>query len=98
MDRLEAMHVFVTVADLRGFAPAARKLQLSPSAVTRLIEARSDEELARLMTNLAGHDLPSLLEAFGKVDILVNNAGITRDDLIMRMSLDDWRDVLETSR
>src|SRR5262249_26070011 len=36
--------------------------------VTRLIEARSDEELARLMTNLAGHDLPSLLEAFAKVD------------------------------
>jgi pyruvate dehydrogenase E1 component len=36
--------------------------------VTRLIEARSDAELARLMTNLAGHDLPSLLESFGKVD------------------------------
>src|SRR5712672_4241062 len=36
--------------------------------VTRLIEARSDDELARLMTNLAGHDLPALLEAFGKVD------------------------------
>jgi pyruvate dehydrogenase E1 component len=37
-------------------------------AVTRLIKARSDEELARLMTNLAGHDLPSLIDAFGKVD------------------------------
>src|SRR5712672_1442843 len=37
-------------------------------AVTRLIETRSDDELARLMTNLAGHDLPALLEAFGKVD------------------------------
>jgi len=36
--------------------------------VTRLIAARSDEELARLMTNLAGHDLPSLFEAFAKVD------------------------------
>jgi pyruvate dehydrogenase E1 component len=36
--------------------------------VTRLIEARSDAELHRLMTNLAGHDLPSLLDAFGKVD------------------------------
>jgi pyruvate dehydrogenase E1 component len=36
--------------------------------VTRLIERRSDEQLARLMTNLAGHDLPSLVEAFGKVD------------------------------
>jgi 3-oxoacyl-[acyl-carrier protein] reductase len=39
----------------------------------------------------------STLEAFGKVDILVNNAGITRDDLIMRMSEEAWRDVLETN-
>ena len=37
------------------------------------------------------------LEAFGKIDIVVNNAGVTRDDLIMRMSLDDWRTVLETN-
>jgi len=37
------------------------------------------------------------LEAFGKVDILVNNAGITRDDLIMRMSVDAFRQVLETN-
>jgi pyruvate dehydrogenase E1 component len=36
--------------------------------VTRLIEARSDAELARLMTNLAGHDLPGLLDAFGRID------------------------------
>ena len=39
----------------------------------------------------------AVLEAFGRIDILVNNAGITRDDLIMRMSADDWRDVLETN-
>src|ERR1700687_5330855 len=32
--------------------------------VTGLIEARSDEELSRLMNNLAGHDPPSLIEAF----------------------------------
>ena len=37
------------------------------------------------------------LDAFGKVDILVNNAGITRDDLIMRMSVEAFRDVLETN-
>ena len=37
------------------------------------------------------------LDAFSKVDILVNNAGITRDDLIMRMKAEDWRDVLETN-
>ena len=39
----------------------------------------------------------STLEAFGKVDILVNNAGITRDDLIMRMSVEAFREVLETN-
>jgi len=39
----------------------------------------------------------AVLEAFGQIDILVNNAGITRDDLIMRMSVEAWRDVLETN-
>ncbi|MDE1991883.1 MAG: transketolase [Rhizobiaceae bacterium] len=33
-------------------------------AVTALIERRSDKELAQLMTNLGGHDLPALLDAF----------------------------------
>ncbi|MEJ2436264.1 MAG: transketolase, partial [Pseudolabrys sp.] len=32
--------------------------------VSRLIEKRSDDELAALMNNLGGHDLPALLEAF----------------------------------
>jgi len=41
--------------------------------------------------------IKAALDAFGKVDILINNAGITRDDLIMRMSVEDWRDVLETN-
>jgi pyruvate dehydrogenase E1 component len=34
--------------------------------VMRLIEQRSDDDLARLMTNLAGHDLPTLLAAFSR--------------------------------
>ena len=33
-------------------------------AVSALLDRRSDDELARLMGNLGGHDLPSLLEAF----------------------------------
>jgi 3-oxoacyl-[acyl-carrier protein] reductase len=33
----------------------------------------------------------------GPIDILVNNAGITRDDLIMRLSEQDWRDVIDTN-
>jgi len=50
----------------------------------------SDPEAANELVKAA-------LGAFGKVDILVNNAGITRDDLIMRMSVDDFRAVLETN-
>src|SRR3546814_6169420 len=36
--------------------------------VSSLIERRSDDELARLMTNLGGHDLTAVLEAFHAVD------------------------------
>ncbi len=36
-------------------------------------------------------------EAMGSVDVLVNNAGITRDNLFMRMSEDDWAQVLEVN-
>src|ERR1043165_799744 len=49
MDRIDAMQAFVAVADLRGFAPAARKLRLSPSAVTRLIAALEERLGARLL-------------------------------------------------
>ncbi len=35
------------------------------------------------------------IEKFGKVDILVNNAGITKDGLLMRMSDEDWDQVLD---
>ena len=33
-------------------------------------------------------------EAMGSVDILINNAGVTRDNLLMRMSDDEWASVL----
>ena len=36
--------------------------------VSALIEGRTDDQLAELMTNLAGHDLPSLLDAFARID------------------------------
>ena len=49
MDRLDAMQAFVAVADLRGFAPAARRLGLSASAVTRLVAGLEDRLGARLL-------------------------------------------------
>lgn len=47
------------------------------------------EEVEALMKRAA--------EAMGSVDILVNNAGITRDGLMMRMSDDDWAQVIDVN-
>jgi 3-oxoacyl-[acyl-carrier protein] reductase len=37
------------------------------------------------------------VEAMGSLDILVNNAGITRDNLFMRMSDDEWSSVMDVN-
>ena len=36
-------------------------------------------------------------QAFGRIDILVNNAGVSRDTLILRMSEEDWDQVMATN-
>ncbi|HVE84355.1 MAG TPA: LysR family transcriptional regulator [Myxococcales bacterium] len=49
MDRLEAMAAFVAVAELKGFAAAARRLQLSPPTVTRLVAGLEERLGTRLL-------------------------------------------------
>ena len=38
-----------------------------------------------------------IIEKHGRIDILINNAGITRDNLLMRMSEDDWNEVVNVN-
>ena len=38
-----------------------------------------------------------VLAAFGRIDVLVNNAGVTRDNLLLRMSEEDYDRVLDTN-
>ncbi len=38
-----------------------------------------------------------VIEKFDRIDILVNNAGVNRDGLIITMSEEDWREVIETN-
>ncbi|MDB4563768.1 3-oxoacyl-[acyl-carrier-protein] reductase [Flavobacteriales bacterium] len=38
-----------------------------------------------------------VVAAFGTVDILINNAGITRDTLLMRMSEEQWDDIMQVN-
>lgn len=49
MDRFQAMAVFVAVAEAQGFAAAARKLSMSPPAVTRMISALEQRLGSRLL-------------------------------------------------
>ena len=39
--------------------------------------------------------IKKIVQEHGGIDILVNNAGITLDNLILRMSLDDWKKVID---
>ncbi|PVA10524.1 3-oxoacyl-[acyl-carrier-protein] reductase [Pelagivirga sediminicola] len=72
---------------------------------TEPLEALAAElgELAHVLPcNLSDKDaveaLPKqAIEAMGRVDILVNNAGITRDQIFMRMSDDEWQSVLDVN-
>ncbi|HLS67506.1 MAG TPA: 3-oxoacyl-[acyl-carrier-protein] reductase [Pseudogracilibacillus sp.] len=41
--------------------------------------------------------MKEVVKTFGRLDILVNNAGITRDNLLMRMSIEEFREVIDTN-
>ncbi|MDO4771443.1 3-oxoacyl-[acyl-carrier-protein] reductase [Porphyromonas sp.] len=46
----------------------------------------------------AAHDfVDEVLKEFGQIDILVNNAGITKDTLMMRMTEEQWDDVIDVN-
>ena len=47
--------------------------------------------------NACGDMIKELIKEYGHIDILVNNAGITRDNLLMKMSEEDFDGVLATN-
>jgi 3-oxoacyl-[acyl-carrier protein] reductase len=55
--------------------------------------------LAMDVTNyeIVEEGINKILDKMGKVDILVNNAGITKDNLLLRMSLADWDAVINVN-
>lgn len=44
--------------------------------------------------NQAQELIQNVLNEFGRIDVLINNAGITKDNLLLRLSEQDWDDVL----
>lgn len=69
-----------------------------PEAVAQEISSSGGEALAYgcdvSSTESVAETVNSVVEKLGTVDILVNNAGITRDQLILRMSEEDWDTVI----
>lgn len=41
--------------------------------------------------------ISEIVDDWGKIDVIVNNAGITKDNLILRMSEEQWDDVITTN-
>ena len=70
--------------------------------VAQEFNAISSESTQFFQVNVAKNQevnevIEKVLTQFGKVDILVNNAGITRDQLLMKMTEEDWDNVLEVN-
>jgi 3-oxoacyl-[acyl-carrier protein] reductase len=73
-------------------------------AVTELYSCKSSEDqvFTYKLINVSdkasvAEGMNALLADFGKCDILVNNAGITRDGLLMKMTEEDWDQVMDTN-
>jgi 3-oxoacyl-[acyl-carrier protein] reductase len=71
-------------------------------AIAEIQHEFKDAEVAFFAVNVADHVAVQqatqlVLEKFGKVDILINNAGITKDQLLMKMSEEDWDSVMDVN-
>jgi len=75
--------------------------EAAAAAVVQAIQAAGAQAVAVAADVAQAGDVERLIEAttgaFGRLDILVNNAGITRDNLLLRLSLEDWQAVLATN-
>lgn len=70
-------------------------------AVAKEVVDMGGEALALYGSVASAEDVEKMVQAtvdrFGRIDILVNNAGITRDNLIVRMSEQEWDTVIDTN-
>lgn len=81
-----------------GAAVVVNSRSEAANAIAAEIKSAGMNSTAILGDVSSSADVNRLIEqtitAYGKIDILVNNAGITRDNLLMRMSDEDWDAVL----
>ena len=81
----------VVVNDIEAAAEALESVVQEIKALDRqglavTADVSSSEDVTRL--------IETAIKEFGKIDILVNNAGVTRDQLLMKMTDEEWDTVL----
>ena len=76
-----------------GSVDKAKALEEELGKITKVKSYQSDASDYDAAQKLAA----DVIADFGKIDILINNAGITRDNLMLRMSKDDWDTIIRVN-
>lgn len=76
-----------------GSVDKAKALEEELGKITKVKSFQSDASDYDAAQQLAA----DVIADFGKIDILINNAGITRDNLMLRMSKDDWDTIIKVN-
>ena len=85
--KLAEVGATVVVNDVDNAEPVAEEIRaMGQQSLAVLADVSSSPDANRLVD--------TAVSTYGRVDILVNNAGITRDQLVMRMTDEDWDNIL----
>jgi 3-oxoacyl-[acyl-carrier protein] reductase len=87
---LASKGIDIAIADI-GFADDSATLKAVKKMNCNAVEARMDVADPKSVESA----LETIEKELGPVNILINNAGITRDNLILRMSNDEWESVIK---
>ena len=86
---LHAQGATLALTDMRAERMEQLKAELGERVECFVANLSKAEEIANLIKEVEGK--------FGQIDILINNAGLTRDNLFMRMSDEEWQLVLDVN-